>query len=362
MKKINLILTISTIVLFTLFLSYAQGNLDDYTLRIITLIPIYGIMAVSLNMINGITGIFSLGHAGFVLLGAYTSALLTLEPFQKELSYIIVPIQPWLLNLHANFLVATLAGGVVASIFAFLIGWPTLKLSGDYLAIASLGFAEIARVLANNLISVTNGPLGLKGLPNYTNLYWSWGWLLVTLIAIISLVKSSYGRALIAIREDSIAAESMGINVFKHELMAFVFGAFFAGVSGALYAHWLTTIDPRITTFGPLLTFYVLIMVVLGGLGSITGSLIGAGVFALMFEYLRSLEEPFDLFGLHVPGIPGMRMLVISALFIFIMIFWQKGIMGREEFSWEKFLKLFGIKVKKQSLAEIYLGKEGESK
>jgi branched-chain amino acid transport system permease protein len=362
MKKTNWILNISTIVLFTLFLSYAQGNFDDYTLRIITLIPIYAIMSVSLNLINGITGIFSLGHAGFVLLGAYTSALLTLEPFQKELSFIIVPIQPWLLNLHANFLVATLAGGVIASIFAFLIGWPTLKLSGDYLAIASLGFAEIARVLANNVISITNGPLGLKGLPNYTNVYWAWGWLLVTLIAIISLVKSSYGRALIAIREDSIAAESMGINVFKHELMAFVFGAFFAGVSGSLYAHWLTTIDPRITTFGPLLTFYVLIMVVLGGLGSITGSIIGAGVFALMFEYLRSLEEPFDIFGIHVPGIPGMRMLVISAIFIFIMIFWQKGIMGRAEFSWEKFLKLFGIKVKKQSLAEIYLGKEGESK
>nr|WP_217671913.1 branched-chain amino acid ABC transporter permease [Marinitoga sp. 1138] len=360
MKKLNWILNIIAIVIFTLFLSYANNSFDDYTLRIITLIPIYAIMAVSLNLINGITGIFSLGHAGFVLLGAYTSALLTLEPMQKEMSYIIMPIQPWLLNLHSGFLVATIAGGVIAAVFAFLIGWPTLKLSGDYLAIASLGFAEIARVAANNMISVTNGPLGLKGLPNYTNVYWAWGWLLVTLIAIISLVKSSYGRALIAIREDSIAAESMGINVFKHELLAFVFGAFFAGISGALYAHWLTTIDPRITTFGPLLTFYVLIMVVLGGLGSITGSVIGAGVFALMFEYLRALEEPFDIFGMHVPGIPGMRMLVISAIFIFLMIFWQKGIMGRSELTWERILKFLKIEVKKPSLAEVYLGKEGD--
>ncbi len=337
--KTQFFLTILFILGMIVLLWIADNTLDSYKLRVLRLIAIYGIMAVSLNLINGITGIFSLGHHGFILIGAYTAALLTLSPSEKEMSYIIEPIQPWLLHLHADFLTATIAGGVVAAIFAFLIGWPVLRLSGDYLAIASLGFAEVIRVWANNAISITNGPLGLKGIPEYSNTWWTYGWLLATVAFIGSLINSSYGRALKAIREDRIAAEAMGINVFKHQLLAFVVGAFFAGVSGSLYAHWITTIDPRITTLGPMLTFYVLIMIVLGGLGSITGSLIGAALFAILFEWLRDLEDPFTFFGIQVPGIKGMRILVISVIFILVMIFWQRGIMGRTELTWNNLYK-----------------------
>ncbi|PLV60474.1 ABC transporter permease [Thermotoga sp. KOL6] len=338
-KRASLTLTIIFILFMVILLYLANEYMDSYKLRVVRLIAIYGIMAVSLNLINGITGIFSLGHAGFILIGAYTASLLTLSPEQKSMSFIIEPIVPWLANVHTDFLTATITGGVVAAIFAFLIGWPVLRLSGDYLAIASLGFAEVIRIVALNAISITNGPLGLKGIPEYSNIWWCYGWLFVTVLFVASLVNSSYGRALKAIREDRIAAEMMGINVFKHQLLSFVIGAFFAGVSGSLYAHWLTTIDPRITTLGPMLTFYVLIMIVLGGLGSISGSLIGAALFAILFEWLRDLEEPFTFFGIHVPGIKGMRILVISAIFILVMIFWQRGIMGREELTWNNLYK-----------------------
>ncbi len=336
--KTQVILTLIFILVMALLLWWADKGFDSYKQRVLRLIGIYAIMAVSLNLINGITGIFSLGHAGFILIGAYTAAILTLTPAEKEMSYLF-GIQPWIKNLHADFFTATLAGGAVAAFSAFLIGWPVLRLSGDYLAIASLGFAEIVRIWANNALTVTNGPLGLKAIPEYSTTWWIYGWLLFTVVFIASLVYSSYGRALKAIREDRIAAEAMGINVFKHQLMSFVVGAFFAGVSGSLYAHWLTTIDPRITTMGPMLTFYILIMIVLGGLGSITGSLIGAAVFAILFEWLRDLEQPFSFFGIQVPGIPGMRILVISALFIAVMIFWQRGIMGREELTWNNLYK-----------------------
>ena len=336
--RTQVILTLIFIVIMAILLWIADKTFDSYKQRVLRLIGIYGIMAVSLNLINGITGIFSLGHAGFILLGAYTASILTLTPQEKEMSYLF-GIQEWVKNLHADFFTATLAAGFVSALAAFLIGWPVLRLSGDYLAIASLGFAEIVRIWANNALSITNGPLGLKAIPEYSTTWWVYGWLLFTVVFIASLVYSSYGRALKAIREDRIAAEAMGINVFKHQLMSFTIGGFFAGVSGSLYAHWLTTIDPRITTMGPMLTFYILIMIVLGGLGSITGSLIGAALFAILFEWLRDLEQPFTFFGIQVPGIPGMRILIISVIFILVMIFWQRGIMGREELTWNNLYK-----------------------
>jgi len=334
----KLILTIGFVILLGLGLFTVQGNCNSYIVRIISLIGIFGIMAVSLNLINGITGIFSLGHAGFMAIGAYVSSLMTMSVAQKDTTFILEKVSfPFNVEIFSSspFLVATLVGGLVAAFFAFLIGWPTLRLAGDYLAITTLGFSEIIRIFAVNATSVTNGAMGLKGIPSYTNVWWSWGWLLVTVMVIGSLLKSSYGRALKAIREDKIAAESMGINVFKHQLSSFVVGGFFAGIAGSLYAHWLTTIDPKPTTLGIMLTFNALIMIVLGGLGSISGSIIGAGLFAFFSEWLRFVESDMNLFGFHIEGISGMRMLVFSALFIVVMIFWPKGIMGRREITWD---------------------------
>ncbi len=331
--KRDLLLTFLFIIFVSLLFLIADKKLDTYQKQVLSLMGIYAVMAVSLNLINGITGIFSLGHAGFILLGAYTSSLLTLTSAQKAEMFIISPAHPFILNIHSDFFTATIIAGLIAALGAFIIGFPVLRLSGDYLAIASLGFSEVIRILALNLQSITNGSLGLKGVPNYTNIWWSWGWLLVTVLFIVSLVKSSYGRALLAIREDRIAAEAMGIDVFKHTLLSFVLGAFFA--------HWITTIDPRITTFGPTLTFYVLIMVVLGGLGSVSGSIIGAILFTFLMEALRQLEQPFELFGMKVPGIQGMRMLAVAIIFVLTMIFWNKGIFGRKEITWEAIIQMF---------------------
>ena len=339
--KKRIVLTAVAIICLFVILYLSQEFMGSYYSRIITLIGIYGIMAVSLTLVNGISGVFSLGHAGFIAVGAYTSALLTLSPQQKEITFLIEKLI-WPFNsIQLPFFWATLIGGVVAAIFALAIGWPSLRLTGDYFAIATLGFAEIIRIFALNMNSLTNGALGLKALPDHSNIWASWGWLLVTVACVTSLSYSSFGRALRAIREDRVAAQAMGINVFKHQLMAFVVGGFFAGISGSLYAHWLSTIDPRTNTIGIMLTFNVLIMIVLGGLGSITGAIIGGALFAFLSEWLRFLEGPMNILGFKIMGITGLRMLVFSSLFVVIMIFWPRGIMGRREFSWDGLASLF---------------------
>jgi len=232
------------------------------------------------------------------------------------------------------FFPAVIIGGLVASFFGFLMGFPVFRVRGDYLAIVTLGFGEVIRVVANNLQSVTNGPLGLKGISPYTNLWWSWGLALVTLFVINRLVKSSYGRALKAIRENELAAESMGINAFRHKLLAFTLSAFFEGMAGGLLAHLITTISPMLFTF--FLTFNLLIIITIGGLGSITGSVLAAIAFAWGSELLRAVEEPMNILGLFtIPGIPGMRMVIFSIILIVVMIFARQGFMGRREFTWQ---------------------------
>jgi branched-chain amino acid transport system permease protein len=343
--KTNFILTSALIVGSGFLLLGATHSVGDYWIRIITLMAIYSIMAVSYTLVNGVTGIFSLGHAGFIAVGAYTAALLTLPIQQKAMSFFIAPLI-WPLNsIQMGFLPATIIAGLVAAFAAFLVGYPSLRVTGDYFAIATLAFAEIIRIVIQNSYSVTNGSLGLKSIPPYTNIWWAWGWLLVTLIVIGSLKFSSYGRALRAMSEDTVAAGAMGINVFKHQLVSFVVSGFFAGIGGALYAHWLTTIDPRPTSLGIMLTFFVLIMIVIGGLGSISGAVLGAIFFAFAAQWLRIVESPMNFFGITIPGIPGMSMLIFATVFILIMLFWRRGIMGKDELSWQYIYDHFTKKV-----------------
>lgn len=337
--RTKVILTLILILVIGALLVLANRKASEYVVLILNLMAINIIFAVSLNLINGITGIFSLGHAGFIAIGAYTSVLLTLPVQQKEMSYLIKPVIPPFDRLQLPFLPSVLIAGLAAAAFGYVVAAPSLRLIGDYLAIATLGLGETIRIIANNAWSITNGALGLKGIPQYTNLYWSWAWALVTVCFVASLVKSSYGRALKAIREDVIAAKAMGINVFSHQIMSFVVGSFFAGVGGALWAHLITTIDPKSFTFTR--TFEILIMVVLGGLGSISGSIIGAAIYTVGLEFLRILESPFKVWFINYPGIPGMRMVVLAIILIVLMLFWQRGIMGRNELSWEMFFSLF---------------------
>ncbi|MDQ7782394.1 MAG: branched-chain amino acid ABC transporter permease [Desulfomonilaceae bacterium] len=318
---------------FLVFLWYADNHFSAYSIRILNNIAIFIILAASYNLINGVTGQFSLEPNAFVAVGAYTSAILTLSPQEKLASFIIEPMVWPLSVISVSFPVSLLAAGLVTAVMALLMAVPVFRVRGDYLAIVTLGFGEVIQVVANNIVSVTNGPLGLKGLTPHTNLWWSWGICIVTIFCIVRLVNSSYGRAMKAVREDETAAQAMGIDAFRIKTLAFTFSAFFEGVAGGLLAHLITTISPTLFTF--LLTFHLLIIIVVGGLGSTTGAVIAAAVFTFGSEFLRVVEEPFSLYGFDYAGIPGMRMVILSMMLVVVMLFARRGIMGRSEFSWQ---------------------------
>ncbi len=331
-RRDQLLSVLGILVLFSvLYLFQLFGT--DYQIRILNNMAIFITLAVSYNLVNGICGILHLGPNAFITVGAYTSALLTMSAAEKQASFIIEPLIWPLSVLHAPFVVSLLAGGILATLFAYLISYPVFRVRGDYLAIVTLGFGEVVRVLCNAFQTVTNGPLGLKGLQPHTNLWWSWGVAVLTIILITKLINSSYGRAMKAIRDDETAARAMGVDPFRHLLLAFLVSAFFSGVAGGLLAHLITTISPTLFTF--FLTFNLLMMIVVGGLGSTTGAVLGAALFAWGGEALRVVENPINLGVIRIPGIPGMRMVIFSILLMVVIVFARRGIMGRKEFSWE---------------------------
>ena len=333
MKKNNL-LNIIAIIVFIAILFVLNMTLDTYKLRIFNLAGIYVILGLGLNLVNGFTGLFSLGHAGFMAIGAYTGALLTMSPEMKEMTFFLEPITPILANIQLPFPIALLAAGVVAGAIGFLIGAPVLRLKDDYLAIATLGFSEIIRIVLTNMQTITNGALGLKGIPGYANIWWIWGISLVVVVFMVLLIKSSYGKVFKGIREDEIAAEAMGVNIFKHKMMSFVIGCALAGIGGALLGSLIGAINPLLFRF--LFTFNVLLIVVLGGMGSITGTVLSAVLVTVMIEYLRVLDIEMNLGFIRIPGVPGLRMVVFSLILLIVILFYQRGIMGTNELTWEK--------------------------
>jgi len=338
----RLFLTVLLFGLLMLGVVLAERYLNAYLVRILNTACIYVVAAVAYNLVNGVTGQFSLGPNAFMAIGGYTVALLMLPLAQKKEVYFLQPLI-WPLNAFSFppslFIVALFLGGLLAALFALLIGIPTLRLRGDYLAIATFGFGEIVIVLANNLIPITNGALGIKGIPEYTNLWWTANWAFWTVFVVKNLVNSSFGRALKAIRENEIAAEAMGVNLFRHKLLAFVLSSFFAGVAGGLFVTLISTVSPTLFTFS--MTFNLLIIIVLGGLGSITGSTVTAILFAFLQELLREVEAPHTIGSWTFPGIPGMRMVVFSVILVVLMIFYRRGLFGQRELSFEDVLYLF---------------------
>lgn len=278
----------------------SSGILNPYYMQILVFIGINIILTIGLNLINGFTGQFSLGHAGFMAIGAYVSAFLTVK-------------------LHlTSFFLALLAGGAAAAFMGLVIGLPTLRLKGDYLAIATLGFGEIIRVCILNIKEV-GGATGLIGIPKHTDMFTV---LLATVLVIFitrNFINSTHGRACISVREDEIAAEAMGINTTKYKVIAFTMGAFFAGIAGALFAHYLMYINPASFTF--MKSVEILVMVTLGGLGSITGSVVAAVLLTILSEALRAVGE--------------LRMIIYSALLIVLMLFRPQGLLGTRELSFD---------------------------
>lgn len=268
----------------------------------IILICINIILAVSLNLINGFTGQFSIGHAGFMAVGAYVSAVFTVK-------------------LGLPFVSGILAGALGAGILGFLIGLPTLRLKGDYLAIATLGLGEIIRIVILN-IPYVGGASGFMGIPRLTDFTWVYVWMLITIFFIKNLINSTHGRACISIRENEIAAEAMGIDTTKYKVLAFTIGAAFAGVAGGLFSHYFYIAHPASFTF--MKSFDILTMVVLGGLGSISGSITAA----ILLTYVSA----------ELASYPEWRMIIYSLMLIVLMLYRPQGLFGNKELS----LKVFG--------------------
>ncbi len=328
-------------VVLALLLAWAEGDLafigigpwDAYFVRILNLAAINAVLALSLNLVNGFTGQFSLGHAGFMAVGAYTTSLLVMTPQMKKTVFFMEPMFEPLDRICIPFLPALLIGGAVSCVFGVLVGIPALRLKGDYLAIATLGFAEIIRLVLQNVRRLTNGALGLKGIPHVVNLWWTFGVGIAVFLFFRGFVRSSFGRALIAIRENETAAELMGIDIFRHKLLAFAISSFVTGVGGGLMASLLTTIDP--VMFKLPTTFQILLTVVLGGMGSLSGSVIAAFIVTFMTEFLRVVEEPIHLGVWSIQGIPGLRMVIFSALLVIVVVFYPRGLLGNKELTWE---------------------------
>ncbi|MCC2592628.1 branched-chain amino acid ABC transporter permease [Tessaracoccus sp. OS52] len=284
------------------------GVINNYLFATMMTICINIILAASLNLVVGFTGQLALGHAGFMAIGAYTCAIITMR-----------------VDGVGGFLLGVLAGAVLAAIVGALVGLPTLRLRGDYLAIATLGMAEIIRVVILNL-DITNGAAGLSGVPRYVDWNWMFGFLAITLIFLWNYIRSSHGRRAIAVREDEIAAEAIGINTTRVKVQTFTIAAFFAGVGGALYASYFYVLQPD--QFGFLKSIDILVIVVLGGLGSITGTIIAAILLAVLSTALASVSD--------------IRMIIYALILVLIMIFRPGGLMGSRELSLRIFGKAFG--------------------
>lgn len=314
---------------------------------------IYALVAVSMNLLNGFTGLFSLGQAGFMLLGAYTYGILTI-PVESRAS-VYQYFNGGIVQFAIPVPLALIAGGIVAAIFAYLIGLPVLRLKSDYLAIATLGFAEIIRAVFqwDKLGPLTNGSNLLRNFPAFKSVLYPFIVSGICIAIIVMLINSTYGRAFKAIRDDEIAAEAMGINLAHHKRLAFVISSFFAGISGGLLAMYQTTIQASM--FKSAMTYEILLIVVIGGIGSVTGSCISSFLFIACSEWwLRFLDNDNLYIGsFHVPFLrAGFRKVVFAVIIMCIVLFYRKGIMGDKEFSIEGIANFFRNRFKKKKVTE----------
>lgn len=359
-KKITYLLSAGLLAAAIMILLYMDHNRTtyNYSLSILQRSAIYAVAAVAMNLLTGFTGLFSLGQAGFMAIGAYTVAILTIPVAQRPSVYYISGIAEPLAQATAPLWAALLLGGLFAALLGFFIGYPVLRLKSDYLAIATLGFSEIIRafIAAPMLNRVTNGSYGLKSIPGFPSTLMVFLISGLCILLMVLVIRSSYGRAFQAIREDEIAAESMGIGLFKHKQMAFVISCFFTGISGGMLAVFMRSIDSKTFQIG--LTYDILLIVVLGGIGSITGSVLGSFLMTAGREWLRFFDNPLTIAGIQVPLFrTGFRMVIFSLILMAVVLYYRKGLMGTKEFSWNgiyAFLQRLG-----QKRSKTRPGKEG---
>ena len=334
-KSTKNLINIALLILMFVALYFLEQSFGKRSMLITVLKKgaIYALIAVSMNLLNGFTGLFSLGQAGFMLVGAYTYAVLTI-PMAKRMA-VYQYYDGGIIPFTVPAIVGILAAGLLAALLAALIGLPVLRLKSDYLAIATLGFAEIIRAIIqwDALGPITNGSNLLKTYPTFKTVLEPFIAAVICIGVIVLLINSTYGRAFKAIRDDEIAAEAMGINLFHHKQMAFVISSFFAGVGGALLAMYQGSLQAN--AFKSSMTYEILLIVVIGGMGSISGSVLASFLFIACSEWwLRFLDTETTLFGgtFKVPFLrSGFRMVVFSIVIMIVVLFFRKGIMGERE-------------------------------
>lgn len=386
-QRTGTIIAVAVLAVLYIFLFLLDNALPTNSVTVM-LIPvlqkgaIFALVCVSMNLLNGFTGLFSLGQAGFMLIGAYSYAIFSIPADQHNAVYQYFEggaIQFSIPEILGNALgqnagniigavVCIIIGGIVAAIFAALIGIPVLRLKSDYLAIATLGFAEILRAFFqwDGLGKITNGSNLLRKYTNFHDIKIQVGGMIyqldtifpfliatISIAIIVLLVNSSYGRAFKSIRDDEIAAEAMGINLFKHKMLSFIISSFFAGVGGALLAMFQTTVQAA--PFRTSMTYEILLMVVIGGIGSITGSVIAAFLYIASSEWWLRFLDSGSFMGMDVPFFrDGFRKVVFSVIIMVIVLFFSRGIMGDKELSFSGMIRKF----KKKKAAEAEAGKE----
>src|SRR3954447_10344648 len=318
-----------------LLLSVLEISGSNFWQSIILNLGIYIILAVCLNLSSDFTGVFSLGHIGFMALGAYISAILTLP--LREKGDFLPNLPSWLAGVHLDqeigpfpvgFLLATLIAALLVSVVAWLVGRVLMRLSGHFVAVATLGFLVIVRVVLFNADAFTRGSRTFSNVTPYTNLWWAWAWALLAIYVAWRLKRSPYGRDMLAQREDRVAAQAVGIRVMEPRLLAFVVGAFFSAVAGSIYAHFVTSFSPTVFYFD--LTFRVITMLVIGGMGSVSGSVIGAVLIIVVTEGLRRIEDATLLYGLS--------QIILAVIFLLIIVFRREGLLGQRELSLDRWI------------------------
>jgi branched-chain amino acid transport system permease protein len=308
MKRFGYHFALLAAILLSLFVSLnATAWFDPYYLRVVLTAGINIILAVSLNLVNGYTGQFSLGHAGFMSVGAYCSTAITMFIGPQLIGAETLAAHP--AASYLLFFCALLIAGSIAAIAGILVGAPSLRLKGDYLAIVTLGFGEIIRIIFLN-IPALGGARGLPGIPTRTNFFWVFAFAFITIYVVLSIVHSTYGRGFIAVHDDEIAAEAMGINTTKYKIIAFCVGAFFAGIAGGLYAHFKTFISPK--GFDFMRSIEIVVMVILGGMGNTIGVIAAAILLTVLPEVLRPVQD--------------YRMVLYSLLLIILMLTRPQGL------------------------------------
>lgn len=373
-KKQGKFIAIICIAALYIFLFLLDNFLpsNSVTLMLIPVLKkgaIYSLVAVSMNLLNGFTGLFSLGQAGFMLIGAYAYAIFSIPADQHDAVYqyfdggiIKFSIPEILSGVLGDFggsfvgaIIVIIIAGAVAAVFAALIGIPVLRLKSDYLAIATLGFAEIIRAVCqwSGLGTITNGSNLLRKYTSFSSMKltigdttFSFATMFPFIVAglcilfIVLLINSSYGRAFKAIRDDEVAAQSMGINLFKHKEMSFIISSFFAGVGGALLAMYQTTITA--TSFTTVMTYEILLIVVIGGMGSLSGSCIASFLYIAASEWWLRFLDSGSFMGVSVPFFrDGFRKVVFSVVIMIIVLFFSRGIMGNKEISFSRLMNRF---------------------